>query len=171
MYFSGFCLKNDNELFSSLFKPNEYTVAGFSYGAQIALEHVLNCQTRVDRLILFSPAFFQSSTQSFIRTQIRYFSANHEQYIEQFYINVAHPADSSMITSYKSQGTAKELEELLTYVWDIENIRTLKNRGVEIEVFVGGMDKIVDTEKCLEFFSKICTVYEIKNAGHLLHTK
>lgn len=171
MYFSGFCLNNEQELFGSLFKPSKYTVAGFSHGAQKAIEYTLGCTSRIDRIVLFSPAFFQSSTQSFIRTQIRYFSANYEQYIEQFYMNVAYPADSSITTNYKSQGTAKELEELLTYVWDVEKIQILKNRGIEIEVFVGNMDKIVDAKKCIEFFAKNCTVYEIKNAGHLLHTK
>jgi len=172
MYFSGFCLKNEEKLFDSLFMPSEYTVAGFSYGAQQALEYSLASTTsRIDKIILLSPAFFQSSSPSFIRVQERYFNTNRDQYIEQFYSNVSYPVGSSMIEHFKSQGTAQELKELLTYLWDEEKLKILINRGIDIEVFVGGMDKIVDTEKCLDFFSKICTVYLIKNAGHLLYIK
>lgn len=171
MYFSGFCLNNEEKLFDSLFMPSDYNVVGFSYGAQKALEYSLASTSRIDKLILLSPAFFQSSSPSFIRAQERYFSNNTDQYIEQFYTNVAFPVDSSMIEHFKSQGTAQELKELLTYLWDEEKLKILINRGIEIEVFVGGMDKIVDTKQCIDFFSKICTVYLIKNAGHLLHIK
>jgi pimeloyl-ACP methyl ester carboxylesterase len=171
MYFSGFCLKNEEKLLGSFFTPSEYTIVGFSYGAVRALEYSLASTTRIDKIILLSPAFFQSSSASFIRTQIRYFNTNQEQYTEQFYTNVSYPADSSIIENFKSKGTAQELSELLTYEWDIEKFKILLDRGVEIDVFVGGIDKIIDTEKCLEFFSKICNVYLIKNAGHLLYTK
>lgn len=171
MYFSGFCLKNEELLFEPLLEFNDYTVAGFSYGAQKALEYALTCSTRIDKVILLSPAFFQSSSPSFIRTQERYFDTNRDKYMEQFYLNVSYPADPNIIINYKSMGTLEELKDLLTYVWDIEKIRILKSSGVDIEVYVGGMDKIIDTEKCIEFFLEICTMNVIKNAGHLLYIK
>ena len=59
-YFSGFCFADESELFSDYLENNEFTVCGFSYGAIKAFEEVLNSDLRVDKLQLFSPAFFQS---------------------------------------------------------------------------------------------------------------
>ncbi len=47
-YFSGFSLSADEVLFQNLLIKNNYTVAGFSYGAQKAFEYVLNSKNRID---------------------------------------------------------------------------------------------------------------------------
>ena len=57
-YFSGFSLCNEEELFSDFLEEGEFNVAGFSFGAQNALEYVLSTDKRVDKLQLLSPAFF-----------------------------------------------------------------------------------------------------------------
>ena len=58
LYFSGFSLKGEKELFKEYIIENDFTVSGFSYGAQKAVEYVLSTDNRVDLLQLFSPAFF-----------------------------------------------------------------------------------------------------------------
>ena len=66
-FFSGFCLENEEELFSEYATPNDFTISGFSYGAIKAFEEVLNSNERVDKLQLFSPAFFQTQDKKYVR--------------------------------------------------------------------------------------------------------
>lgn len=169
MYFSGFCLANEQELFDNLISHNDYTVSGFSYGAQKALEYVLYCKQRIDKLILLSPAYFEHSSVSFLRTQERYFIGQNINYMNQFYKNVAYPADDMIIRKYGTVGTAEDLQELLSYKWQAEKMQLIRSRGIEIEVYIGDKDKIVDSAKSLEFFTDLSdSLFLIKNAGHLL---
>ncbi len=71
-YFSGFSLENEEELFSEYFLNNDFTVAGFSFGAQRAFDYVINTNDRVDLLQLFSPAFFQDKDTKYKRMQVMY---------------------------------------------------------------------------------------------------
>ena len=64
-YFSGFCFENESEIFDEYLEINDFTVSGFSYGAIKAFEEVLASNKRVDKLQLFSPAFFQSFDKKF----------------------------------------------------------------------------------------------------------
>jgi len=174
-YFNGFSLIDEEttfkeSLFSDILTPNDYTVAGFSYGAQKAFEYAYTTQNRIDKLILISPAFFQTQKKSFIRAQLRYFEADKEAYVTQFLQNVASPSKFSL-KDYVKVDTHDELESLLTYVWDTKKIQTLLSRGTSIEVFLGTEDKIIDSEDTLTFFSQNCTVYSMKNVGHLLKEK
>lgn len=166
-YFNGFSLQNEEHFFKEYLVDGDYVVAGFSYGTQKAFEYVYNSTKRVDRLILLSPAFFQNQKSSFIRTQLRYFKSNQESYREQFLKNVASPSNVTLMDNL-TDGIYEELEELLTYVWDREKILELKKRGVIIEVFLGGEDKIVSSKDSFDFFSEITTTYFFKNYGHLL---
>ena len=166
-YFHGFSLENEEELFKDYLHQSAYTVAGFSYGAQQAFEYVYHAKTRIDRLILLSPAFFQTEKSSFVRTQLRYFEAGKEAYVKQFLDNAAYPSTLSL-ENYLKVGTKDELEALLTYVWDEEKLQVLLARGVQIEVFLGESDKILDTQKAMAFFTKCCTTYSIKKSGHIL---
>jgi pimeloyl-ACP methyl ester carboxylesterase len=167
IYFNGFALKNEEQFFKEQLVKNNFTVAGFSYGAQKAFEYAYNTTDRIDRLILLSPAFFQNHKKSFIRTQLRYYKADEASYTEQFLKNVTYPSSISLEKNLTSN-QYEELENLLSYVWDEEKILELIERGVTIEVFMGEDDKIVNTEKSYEFFSKLTTVYLLKNRGHLL---
>ena len=166
-YFNGFSLKNEEIFFKEYLIDSDYSVAGFSYGAQRAFEYVYHSSNRVDRLILLSPAFFQNQKKSFFRTQLRYFKTNPQNYIEQFVKNVTYPS-SINLNSYLDIGSYEELESLLLYSWDRDKILELKDRGVEIEIFLGEKDKIVDTKESFEFFSELTTTYFIKGVGHLL---
>jgi pimeloyl-ACP methyl ester carboxylesterase len=166
-YFNGFSLRNEENLFEQYLIDSNYTVAGFSYGAQQAFEYVYQTKERVDRLILLSPAFFQTQKPSFIRTQLRYFEAGQEAYVKQFLCNVAYPSTVEL-NSYLSVGTKEGLDALLKYEWNPEKIKEVLERGTIIEVFIGMDDKIVDAQKSFEFFRSLTTTYFIKDAGHLL---
>jgi pimeloyl-ACP methyl ester carboxylesterase len=166
-YFNGFSLQNEEELFSEYLIQSELCVAGFSYGAQRAFEYVYESKERIDRLILLSPAFFQTQKPSFIRTQLRYFEAGQEAYVKQFLANVTYPS-SLDLSNYLKVGTKEELESLLTYVWDKQKIQKVLDRGTTIEVFLGKDDKIIDAQKAFDFFASLTTTYFIKSVGHLL---
>lgn len=167
-YFNGFSLLGEEKLFEAYVNKSAYTVAGFSYGAQKALEYAYQSTERIDKLILLSPAFFQNQKKSFIRSQLRYFDAGQESYIKQFLTNVSYP-HTNILENYLNIGTREQLSSLLTYTWDKQKIQALIERGVTIEVFIGTEDKIVDTKEVLAFFEgSSCVRYLIKGSGHLL---
>jgi pimeloyl-ACP methyl ester carboxylesterase len=167
IYFNGFSLKGEDEFFKEYIVDSDFTVAGFSYGAQRAFEYVYMSSERIDRLILLSPAFFQNHRKSFIRTQLQYFKADNKSYAEQFIKNVSYPSDINL-NEYLAYGSYDELESLLSYVWDRDKILELIKRGVTVEIFIGAEDKIVDSQKSFDFFSDITTTYLFKEFGHLL---
>lgn len=166
-YFSGFCFFDESELFDEYLIRNDFTICGFSYGAIKAFEEVLNSQNRVDKLQLFSPAFFQTQDDKFKRTQVMYFKKDAKTYCEGFLQNVVYPS-SLDISKYFKLGTAQELQELLYYEWSEEKLQEVLLKGTKIEVYLGAVDKIVDSKKAKEFFEKFATVYYIKEKGHLL---
>ena len=167
LYFSGFSLSGEELFFGDYLVRSEQCVAGFSYGAQKAFEHVYVTQKRVDRLILLSPAFFQTQKPSFIRMQLRYFEAGKKAYVKQFLENAAFPSTKDL-TPVLQTGTKEELEALLTYRWNAEKIEEITKRGTIIEVFLGAEDKIIDSASAFYFFREYATTYWIKGAGHLL---
>ena len=166
-FFNGFSLQKEEELFSEYLIQSELCVAGFSYGAQRAFEYVYESKERIDRLILLSPAFFQTQKPSFMRTQLRYFEAGQEAYVKQFLANVAFPSKTDL-SAYLKVGKKEELDALLTYIWDEKKLQEVLNRGTTIEVFLGKDDKIIDAEAAFDFFAPLTTTYFIKSVGHLL---
>jgi len=168
-YFNGFSLSGEASLFASYVIDTAYTVAGFSFGAQKALEYTYASENRIDRLILLSPAFFQTEKPSFIRTQLRYFESDKAAYVKNFLDNVCAPSTID-ISKYLYLDSREALEQLLCYQWESDKIETLVKRGVEIEVYFGAQDKIIDVSKALAFFTQT-TNYILKDAGHLLRTK
>ncbi len=168
-YFNGFSLQGEDELFTPYLMNTDYCVAGFSYGAQQAFEFVYQDKERIDRLILLSPAFFQTQKSSFVRTQLRYFEAGQEAYVKQFLANATHPSNLDL-SNYLDVGTKEELEALLSYTWDKKKIQEVLDRGTIIEVFLGSEDKIIDAQKAFDFFSPLTTTYLMKRVGHLLQS-
>lgn len=166
-YFSGFCFFEESELFKDYIIQNDFTFSGFSFGAIKAFEEVLNSNSRVDKLQLFSPAFFQTQNEKFKRTQVMYFKKDVKTYCEGFLQNVVYPSPLD-ISKYFKLGTAQELQELLYYEWSEDKLQELVSKGIKIEVYLGAMDKIVNAKKAQEFFKKFATVYYIKEKGHLL---
>ena len=166
-YFSGFCFKNESELFDEYLISNDFTISGFSYGAIKAFEEAFSTKKRVDKLQLFSPAFFQIFDDKFKRMQLMYFKKDANAYCQNFLTNVIYPLQAD-ISKYFELGTIEQLEELLNYKWSEEKLQSLVDRGTKIEVYLGGVDKIIDASKAKEFFKNYATVYYIKEKGHLL---
>lgn len=166
-FFSGFCLANEQELFAPYLNQSDFTVAGFSYGAIKALKYALACDERIDTLQLFSPAFFQDKDAKFKKLQTLSFSKNSEAYTQNFMQNIVYPSSFDMQPFFK-QGSLEELNELLHYTWNEEHLHVLKERGINIEVYVGECDTIINAMAVKEFFVPYAMVYYFKRVGHIL---
>lgn len=163
-YFNGFCLENESDLFDEFTCKRDFCVVGFSYGAQKALEYTFTCLERIDKLQLISPAFFIDKSDKYKKTQTIHFRKNSDLYCKNFLENVT----CKDISRYFKKGTFKELKELLFYEWDIDKIKEIKKRGIEIEVYLGEKDKIINAEETKNFFQEFATIYYIKDKGHIL---
>jgi len=128
-YFSGFCLEGESELFSDWLVPGDFAVAGFSLGAIRAFEFTLGSESRIDRLLLFSPAFFQSRPERYLRLQLEAYARDPEGYRRTFLSRCAAPSGRDL-SSYSVEGSPEELEFLLRYRWEEEKLRALRDRGV-----------------------------------------
>lgn len=166
-FFSGFSLEGDIELFDEYLVKSDFTVSGFSYGAIKAFEYALETNERVDLLQLFSPAFFQTQNDKFKRMQLMFFKKDEKSYCENFLKNIAKPTDFDM-NKYFRVGTFKELDVLLNFTWDVEKIKKVLNKGIKIEIYLGGRDEIIDSNEAAKFFKEFGTVYFIKDYGHIL---
>lgn len=167
-FFSGFSLEGEAKLFEAYAKEGIYCVSGFSLGAIKACEYVLQSSRRVDTLQLFSPAFFQNKSDKFKRLQTISYQKNQAAYEETFLKNIAYPSVVDMQVYFK-QDTVDSLEILLHFIWDEAVLQSLVKKGVLIEVYLGGKDKIIDAKAAYDFFKPYCTVYFIKEGGHILH--
>jgi hypothetical protein len=166
LYFSGFSLKNEQELFNQYIEKSDFTISGFSYGAIKALEYVLNTNNRVDKLQLFSPAYFNDKDKKYKRMQLMYFKKDTASYCNNFLENSGFP--QSLSSRYFQMGTYEELHDLLNYEWMNEKLLQVIEKNITIEVFLGSEDQIINSSEALEFFRKFSEVYYIKNKGHIL---
>ncbi|MEA2019008.1 MAG: pimelyl-ACP methyl ester esterase BioV [Campylobacterota bacterium] len=169
LYFNGFCLENEEVLFQEYLVKNDYTISGFSYGAIKAFKFAMASSAmdiRVDLLQLFSPAFFNQKHEKYKRMQLIYFNKDKKKYCDNFLKNSGFSKEQS--EKYFTMGKYKELDELLNYQWDQSKLQMLIDNGTKIEVYLGSDDKIVDSQKALEFFVNFSEVYFIKNKGHIL---
>lgn len=166
-YFSGFGFKDEMELFEPFLIQNDFTVAGFSYGAIKAFNYVLNTKHRIDRLQLLSPAFFQDRDVAFKKLQTRSFLHDSTKYMQNFMYNLTDNQEI-LLTSYLHKSSYEELEELLSYEWREDDLQTLVDRGIQIEVYVGEQDRIVNAHSIKNFFLPFATIYAFKNLGHIL---
>ncbi|MCD6432511.1 MAG: pimelyl-ACP methyl ester esterase BioV [Sulfurimonas sp.] len=168
-FYSGFSLQNENFFFKSFIDNSDYTVCGFSYGAIKAFEHVkkqLACSKRVDRLQLFSPVFFQTKSAKFKKLQLMSYRKNRDGYLMQFIDSCFSPYAKKRVEH--SNSTLDELDELLNYEWNIQELQDIVDKGVKVEVYLGDKDKIIDVESAREFFLQATTITYIKNANHFL---
>ncbi|MEO1928691.1 MAG: pimelyl-ACP methyl ester esterase BioV [Nautiliaceae bacterium] len=159
-YFSGFCLKDESVLFKDYLEDGEFVVAGFSYGAQKALDYVLNSSKRIDKLQLLSPAFFDYFPK-IIEINLKAFRNDKKKYIENFFKKAGYFNEK-----FLGECTEEDLKRLFTYDW--EKIKNLK--GVKIEIFLGEFDKITSLKKAHGFFKNFGDVYLIKKANHFLRS-
>ena len=165
-FFSGFALHNEAHFFEHFLDKGAYTVSGFSYGAIKAMQEVLKRERRIDKLQLFSPAFFQEKSTKFKRLQMLGYSKDSSTYIQKFTENcfLPHAMQPVDYTRHSREG----LEELLEYRWSEEELSALKREGVEIEVYLGEKDSISDVRHAYAFFLPYATVTLIKGANHFL---
>jgi len=170
IFYSGFSLKEDEKFFSDYLIDKDYVVSGFSYGAIKAFEFALKSDKRIDTLQLFSPAFFQTKNERYYKMQLGTYSADPDAYLRLFIDNCFSPAinDGSAVLT---EDRYESLKALLYYVWDEKKIQTLIDKGIEIEVYLGGKDKIIDAQRAFEFFTPFARTHLIKDAGHFLKTK
>ena len=115
-FFSGFSLQNESYLFQRYRDNSHYCVSGFSYGAIKALRYAqeqLNNNKRLDRVQLFSPAFFQESSEKFKRLQLLSYKKNKELYLKTFLTSCFKPYEQKIVQH--SHSNYEELEELLYY--------------------------------------------------------
>jgi surfactin synthase thioesterase subunit len=166
VYFSGFSLKDDSSFFEKYLKQSDYSVAGFSYGAIKAFEYVLTCKERIDTLQLFSPAFFQTKPKSFKRVQMMAYKSDSEKYLSQFIQSCFEPYELKKTLHVSTNES--ELQELLNYEWEVQKLEKIQSRGVQIEVYLGSEDKIIDVQGAKEFFLPFATTYLINSANHFL---
>ncbi|WP_456479366.1 pimelyl-ACP methyl ester esterase BioV [Nautilia sp.] len=153
-------MKNEQELFEGYIENGEFVVAGFSYGAQKAVEYVLNTKKRVDKLQLLSPAFFDYG-RKIIDMNIKAFKKNRNAYIENFFKKAGFFNEK-----YYGDCSERDLYSLFTFEWEI--IKRINN--VKIEIFLGEFDKIIALKKAEGFFKNYGNVYLIKKANHFLRS-
>jgi len=170
LYFSGFCLKNEEILFNKYIIKNDFSLSGFSYGAILALKECIKLvknNQRIDLLQLFSPSFFSNKNEKYKRLQLMYFKKNQEEYKNNFIKNITYPSDINL-SNKLSDGTYEQLEELLNFDWKKEDFEFLIKEGVKIEIYLGAEDKIIDSYEAKDFFRNFAEIYFIKSSGHIL---
>lgn len=165
-FYSGFSLTNDRHFFDAYILDNDYTVAGFSYGAIKAAIYAVNANSRIDTLQLFSPAFFQTTKSSFKRLQLASFFSDPETYCKRFIYSCFAPAEMQDLDV--NVGTIEELNELLKFVWDESLLQKILDKGIRIEVYLGMKDRIIDAAAARDFFITYATVTSMPNANHFL---
>lgn len=167
IFYSGFSFTEEEALFKTYLRHDAYTVAGFSYGAIKALQHVLASETRIDRLQLISPAFFNDKPEKFKRLQMMGYGKDKEAYLQAFSKLCFEPHDETAALK-RSDTSSESLEELLYYAWEPKLLEAVNNKGTAIEVYLGMEDRIVNASAAAEFFQPHATVFLIKNANHFL---
>ena len=168
-FYSGFSLKDEEYLFEEYINKSQYCVCGFSYGATKALRYTqeqLKMGRRIDTLQFFSPAFFQTKSYKFKKLQTIGYKKDKSKYLNSFIDLCFKPYEKKITEHYETE--IGELEELLNYRWDIQELKELVNKGVKLEIYLGGKDKIIDGECAREFFLHVATVTYIKDANHFL---
>jgi hypothetical protein len=163
MFFSGFCVKGKRELFYPFLDDSPLVAAGFSFGAQKVWELVKRelkeGRGEIRKIQLFSPAFFGNRPRRWIEVNIEGFRKNRRRYILQFLKKAGLP-DLNLIDWGCRE---EELFQLLTYRWE-----RLELDGIELEVFLGSEDPIIDVEGAFNFFKEMGVVHLLNGADHFL---
>jgi len=130
LYFSGFSLENESNIFASFLQKSEVIASGFSYGAIKLIESILNdieknehLHKRIDKIQLFSPAFFNDKDKKYKRMQLMFFQKDSATYCDNFLKNCGFSLEEK--EKYFQMGTYEELEELLHYNWSEEKMYLL----------------------------------------------
>jgi len=165
-FYHGFALKEEDSFFEEYIDTSDFCIAGFSYGAIKAFKAAQKSTKRVDLLQLFSPAFFQNTTTKFKRLQLMGYKKSSVDYIEKFTQNCFLPYETEAVEY--ADHTIDELDELLNYEWQEDELSALVAKGIKIEVYLGSDDKINDVTSAYAFFLPFASVTLIKGANHFL---
>lgn len=165
MFYSGFSLCGEEEIFHEYIPAFGSFVSGFSYGAIAALKYAIKEQS-VKSLILLSPAYYTHKDNAFKEAQLAAFTADKELYQIKLLKKSGFKEDEYKL--YAKEGRYEELSELLYFDWSTIKIETLISRGVNIEVFIGKNDKVVEPKASAEFFECFAKVYTLDNKNHIL---
>ena len=169
-YFSGFGFQNEQLLFKDMLDRSEFSVAGFSYGAQKAIEFALQAieeGKRVQKLQLISPAYFNEMPKDVKHKQLVTFAKNQNAYMHFFYKKACYPASIDCSRFY-AKASLGDLKRLLLYEWRKEDLQKVTKSGTTVEVYLGELDKIIDPKKAKEFFRPYAQIFLIKGVGHIL---
>lgn len=167
IFYSGFSLKNEIDFFTSYLQNNDYTVAGFSFGAIQAAHYAQQATRRIDTLQLFSPAFFQTKKESFKRLQMGAFNTSKEVYLEQFIRGCFAPYPTAFVER-DTNASSEQLHSLLYFQWTQQLLQSIIDKGIRIEVYLGLEDKITDVIGAREFFLEFAEVITIRKGNHFL---
>ena len=171
-FYSGFFLQNEEYFFAHLMHKSDFCIYGFSYGAIKAFEEAkkrLLAFERIDRLVLFSPAFFQTKSEAFRKLQLRSFKGDQKSYVENFLGGCFAPYEKMDVQT--KEDSEEDLKKLLYFEWSGDELLRLQEQGVVIEVYLGGEDRIIDAKGAYEFFKDVADVTLIKEANHFLQIK
>jgi len=163
MFFSGFCLSGEKELFSEYLNQKEESIAGFSYGAIGALKKAF--ELRPKRLILLSPAFYAYKDSSFKEQQIKAFETDRELYMLKLLKKSGLSEEEGR--RFGKEGSSEQLRELLYFEWQKSPIKEL-SVTTKIEIYIGTNDRVVEPESAIEFFSKFGELKILKDKNHIL---
>ena len=166
-FYSGFSLLNEQHYFESYLENNDYTIAGFSYGAIAAAHHASQSTTRIDTLQLFSPAFFQTKSDSFKRLQLSGFRKSPQEYRHRFLESCFAPYSVQEV-ELDWNANEEHLRELLYFEWTAELMESIVAKGIRIEVFLGDHDRVIDVDGAREFFLRYATVTSLRMGNHFL---
>lgn len=165
MFYSGFCLNGEEGLFDEFLPSFGEYIAGFSYGSIAALKFAAQNKD-VAKLILLSPAYYTHKSADFKEAQIAAFETDPALYRLKLLKKSGLSEEEGK--RYGIPGTSAELRELLYFDWNASEIASVSHRGVKIEVFIGGNDRVVEPEASAEFFRQYGSVYYLKNKNHIL---
>ncbi len=164
-YFNGFGCQNESELFSFWLDNSMFNVSGFSMGAIDAVEYCLHTNKRVDKLFLFSPAYFCNISDDVKKREISVFDCEPELWFRLFYSK----AKIDKRYQDKQNATRQNLEKLLYYQWKKETIQKLIDKKIKIDIFFGSKDNIIDIASAIIFFKPLVRQVTIfKDAPHTL---
>ena len=94
------------------------------------------------------------------------YKSDSEKYLNQFIQSCFEPYELKKTLHVSTNES--ELEELLNYEWDAQRLEKIQARGVQIEVYLGSEDRIIDVQGAKEFFLPYATTYLINGANHFL---
>lgn len=165
MFYSGFCLDGEEGLFDEYLPAFGDFVAGFSYGSIKAVRYALQNDS-VKSLLLLSPAYYTHKDNEFIEAQLAAFEADPALYKLKLLKKSGLKEEEG--ERYGKEGAIEELKELLYFDWRTAGLDVLKERGVKIEVFIGGGDRVVEPLPSQKFFEKYAKVHWLENKNHVL---